>query len=87
MLKAPINPDCTLTLLIIIMQPAPVYLDRSFAFILVAHAHRAVLPIIMRRRLLGLSALKYLYLKQNLPHVLPMVLARCISFDRGKEDS
>ena len=85
MLKAPINPDCALTLLIVIMQPAPVYLDRSFAFIVVAHAHRAVLSIIMRRRLLGLSALKYL--KQNLPHVLPMALARCISFDRGKEDS
>ena len=85
MLPAPINPDCALPLLIVVMQPAPVYLDRSFAFIVVAHAHRAVLPIIMRRRLLGLSALKYL--KRNLPHALPMVLARCISFDRGKEDS
>ena len=59
------------------MQQAPVYLDRSFAFIVVAHARRAVVSIIMRRRLLSLSALKYL--KRNLPHVSPMALARCMS--------
>ena len=51
MLPAPINPDCALLLLIVIMQPAPVYLDHSFAFIVVAH--RSVLSIVMGRRFLG----------------------------------
>ena len=91
MLKAPINPDCTLTLLIIIMQPAPVYLDRSLAYIVVAR--RSVLFIAVRRRFLGSVRSEVFKTKfasrvaYGVSAMYVLALARCISFDKWKGDS
>ena len=73
------------------MQPAPVYLDRSLAYIVVAR--RSVLFIAVRRRFLGSVRSEVFKTKfasrvaYGVSAMYVFALAQCISFDKGKGDS